>query len=349
MADYGKTTIGGTSESLAADTKRACKFTSPSDIGDVDSITVYANRTGTGAGYAIRGGIYTDSSGSPNALVANSDIEINSNIARNSPAWYSISYGTKPSLSPSTPYWLCVQAAKASLTYYDTGASNQQATRADTYSDGLADPFGASPTFAAREMSIYVSYTAGTTYFQTLPATAIGVAGLTTKSTYKRTLAATAVGSAVLATKLVFKQALAATAVGVATLSTKLIYAVSMAATAIGVATLSTIESFKRTLAATAIGVAGITRVVTYKRTLAAVATGVTVLTTKATFKRTLAATAVGAATLATARTVKQTLAAVAVGVATLATEVSEYTGAAVSYFGRFGKFIDKIAGLRKL
>ena len=161
MADYGKNTIGASTEAISADTKRACKFTAPADIGAVDSISVYVNRTGAGGGYAIRGGIYTDNAGAPDALVANSSIEISSNIARNASAWYSVSYVTKPNLTPGAVYWLVVQAAKAAITYFDTGASNQEATNADTYSDNLANPFGGSITYHAHAMSIYISYTVG--------------------------------------------------------------------------------------------------------------------------------------------------------------------------------------------
>lgn len=164
MPNYGKDTIGGSNEALAVDDKRACKFTAPSDIGGVDSISAYLNRTGTGSGYAIRGGIYTDNAGAPDALVANSAIEINANIARNAPAWYSVSYVTKPTLTPGAVYWLCVQAAKASVTYFATGAAGQEKDADDAYSDDLENPFGAVNNTHAHEQSIYVSYTAGVTH-----------------------------------------------------------------------------------------------------------------------------------------------------------------------------------------
>ena len=159
MANYGKTAIGGSISGGLSNYKWACKFTAPSDIGDVDEILVYANRTTGGGPYSIRGGIYTDNGGAPDALVANSEIVINSNVAQNPAQWYSVAYSIKPTLTPDTVYWLCVQMNFAVNTYYDAGGTSQTALAADTYSDGLADPFG-SPSYYDREISIYVTYTA---------------------------------------------------------------------------------------------------------------------------------------------------------------------------------------------
>lgn len=74
------------------------------------------------------------------------------------------------------------------------------------------------------------------TFFQTLPATAIGIAGLTALTTFAKTLTATAVGAATLATALLTSVTMAATAVGVATLSRVLTFAQTLAAVAAGVA-----------------------------------------------------------------------------------------------------------------
>lgn len=76
----------------------------------------------------------------------------------------------------------------------------------------------------------------GTTFFQSLPAIAVGVAGLSTVTTFARTLAATAVGVSTLATALLTSVTMAATAVGVATLSKALVFGQTLAAVAVGVA-----------------------------------------------------------------------------------------------------------------
>jgi len=121
------------------------------------------------------------------------------------------------------------------------------------------------------------------TFQQSLVATALAVAALSTQTTFLRALAATAVGVAALTAVKVFKQALAATAVGVAALSTKLVFKVTMSATAIGTALLTKLVTFRRTLSATALGVAGLATRSTFRRALAAVATAIATVSTEAT------------------------------------------------------------------
>ena len=65
----------------------------------------------------------------------------------------------------------------------------------------------------------------GTTYFQSMAATAVGVATITMKSRYSKVLAAVAVGVATLSATLFFKRTLAAVAVGVAVFNKVTIFA----------------------------------------------------------------------------------------------------------------------------
>lgn len=115
------------------------------------------------------------------------------------------------------------------------------------------------------------------TFFQTLPATAVGVATLSRVATYPRTLAAVAVGVATLSKVPTYVQTLAATATGVATLSRVATYSRTLAATAVGVASLT--KGMFTTLAATAVGVPTLSTVFTTTKTLAATAVGVASLT----------------------------------------------------------------------
>lgn len=180
-------------------------------------------------------------------------------------------------------------------------------------------------TMAASAVGV-AGLTKFSTFARTLAVTAIGVAGLTTVPTFARTLAATAVGVAGL-TKGMFVT-LTATAVGVAGLTTARIFARTLAAIAVGVATLTKVPTFAVTIAATAVGVASLSRIATFSRTIAATAVGVASLT-KGMFVN-LAATAVGAAVLATKTTILKTLSAIAVGVVTL--------GAPPPLANRFGR-----------
>ena len=160
MANFGRDTIGGIGATLTADWKKFTKFTAPSDIGEVDSISAYLNRTVTGGQYAVKGGIYTDNAGAPDALVPNSEIVIVANIARNNPQWYSIDYPTKPVLTPSAVYWIGVLTKKNIQTFYDAGGTNQMALRADSYGI-MDDPFGEPAGYGDQEHSFYASYTTG--------------------------------------------------------------------------------------------------------------------------------------------------------------------------------------------
>lgn len=143
----------------------------------------------------------------------------------------------------------------------------------------------------AQTPTITVSEAGGTTFFQTLPATAVGVASVNRVTTFFRALAATAVGVAVLNRITTFVRTLAAIAVGVASLTSASVIGKTLSATAVGVATLST-----------------------------ALLTSVTMTAT---------ATAVGVATLNAAQLILQTLSATAVGVASLTAQFIEYAGGA--------------------
>lgn len=315
MADFGKTTIGGTSEALAIDDKRACKFTAPGDIGELDSITVYANRTGTGAAYAIRGGVYTDNAGAPDALVANSAIEISAKIARNAPAWYPVSYVTKPTLSPSTVYWLVVQAAKASLTYFDTGAAGQEKDADDAYSDGLENPFGAVNNTHAHELSIYVSYTTGGPV--TLAAVVSGVATVSGAFAVSRVLAAAPAGVATVSAILAIARPLAATSAGIAAVSGALALTLPLAAAPAGVSTVTaaiTVQAATVDLAAVSNGVSTVSAALAAARPLAALSAGVATITAAIAVARPLASASAGVATVAGDLAIARPLAGVSAG-----------------------------------
>ena len=257
MADYGKTTIGASSETIAAVTKRFCKFTAPADIGELDSITVYANRTATGSGYAIDGAVYTDNAGAPNALVANSAIQINANIARNAAAWYSVNYVTKPTLTPSAVYWLGLLATKASVTYFDAGTTGQEKSRADTLP--FDDPFGAtSITTHDHALSVYVSYTVGGPV--NLASTVAGLATAAGALAVLRPLSAVSAGAAGLTAALTVSgiQQLAGAPTGVAAVSGALSVTHTLAASVSGGSSVSGSQAVLHSLAGISAGGASV-------------------------------------------------------------------------------------------
>lgn len=163
------------------------------------------------------------------------------------------------------------------------------------YFEGTTDVTGTTTADAASYLEDTNGLTCGgTTFFQTLAATAIGVAGFSTLTTFLRTLAATAIG--------------------VATLTTALLTSVTLAATSLGIATLSRVVTFSRTLAATALGVTSVVKLVS--KTLAATAIGIPVLIKL--IPKALAVMAVGVAVLQNALIMVRTLAATPIAVAML-------------------------------
>jgi len=210
---------------------------------------------------------------------------------------------------------------------------------------GAPDTGGSYTVFSATQ-TVEVSEPEGTTFPQTIAATAVGAATVSPLSTYLRALAATAAGMATLTSAAVIGKTLAATATSVATLSTALLTSVSIAATAIGTATLARAITFSQTLAATAIGTASLAKKMFVSlaatatsvagfvkgmfKTLAATATAAPTLGAAVLALVNLTATAVGSAALSAVRVLGQTISAATVGAASLATQFIEGTGGTV-------------------
>ena len=175
------------------------------------------------------------------------------------------------------------------------------------------------------------------TFYQSLPATAIGLGVLTRANSFYRTLPSSAVGVAVLSKGMYMT--IDATAIGVALLSTAKMFSKALDAVALGVATLTRITTYQQIISATAVGVSVLTKTATHYLTLASLAIGIpqllkgmsktlsataigsSVLNTTLTASRTLGATAIGQVVLDKSRLSLVSLVAVAVGIAGLVTE----------------------------
>ena len=190
--------------------------------------------------------------------------------------------------------------------------------------------------------ALAIKESAAQTFYQSLPAAAIGVGGLTKLTTMYRTLPATATGIAVVTYAKMFTVAIAAVAQGVAVLARVPTYVQALAASVTGVATLSKVSTFYRSLVAVATGVTALVKVTTFYRSLVATVTGVAVLTEVYTAIRTLGATVTGTAGLVPqfisggGTTFYQTLNAVATGVASLSTRMIEGGEEAVRSVARY-------------
>jgi hypothetical protein len=149
MATFGYTTHGANSTAFTA--PQGSKFTAPGN-GDITKITVWINAY-YGGSVNFRVAIYSDSSGTPNAKLA----ESGSATAVSSSAEYdcNISY----TMTGGTAYWLMAWADSANAdTSWDTGTTHQgSATTAPTYPTW---PGTWSETFALdRAYSFYATYT----------------------------------------------------------------------------------------------------------------------------------------------------------------------------------------------
>lgn len=100
--------------------------------------------------------------------------------------------------------------------------------------------FAKDVSVAWRAQTIMVHPASSTTFFQTLPAVAVGVAVLSAATVFARTLAATAVGVPTLGTALLSSVSMAATAVGVASLTALQVIGQTLAAVGTAIATMAT-------------------------------------------------------------------------------------------------------------
>lgn len=160
LGTMGNTAVGGSSVAGSSNRLRLVKYVAPPDINQVDSMWAYLDRAGTGSGYAVRTVIYTDASGVPASLVSNSSIELETNVALNSPDWYDVAFTTKPVLTPGNVYWIGIHMARATTNYYDT-ASGVGRQGDFTYSSGAPASWSSVTGDASqnRRYSIYLKYT----------------------------------------------------------------------------------------------------------------------------------------------------------------------------------------------
>ena len=149
---FGFTGVGGTAAD--SDVRSGSKF-STTESGTVTSVSNYIKASAGTVQLALA--IYSDSSGSPNALLAE---DSGNSTVDTTAAWRTNNLSL--SVSASAAYWLIRWVGVTTNTasyYYDAGETNQRAFNASGTFETWPDPFGA-PTFSARKVSIYATYTA---------------------------------------------------------------------------------------------------------------------------------------------------------------------------------------------
>lgn len=161
---YGETSLGdGVSFAGAANTKYFSKITIPTRCA-IDTILAYSAGQGGGSGSCnVRAGLYTDNAGAPNTLVAET-AAVSLNQA-DGPAYRTYTFSTPQELAPGD-YWIGVHVETSSrVNFYASTDSNALASASDTYSGGLATPFG-SPSLSTGPLIAYAHVlTAGPDFY----------------------------------------------------------------------------------------------------------------------------------------------------------------------------------------
>ena len=109
--NVGFESAGGTGHTFADDYMYCTRLTdTPSSNGTVESITVTSGCAGEGATGAIYLSLYTNGSGKPDDLVANSNVgPIETVYNTNTPYDITHTYtGTKPTVTSGATYWVCI-------------------------------------------------------------------------------------------------------------------------------------------------------------------------------------------------------------------------------------------------
>jgi DNA-binding beta-propeller fold protein YncE len=175
-ATFGNTSVGGSSDSFAANRKRVSEYALPV-AASVSKLSIYLAPTGTSGQQVLEGVIYEDASGKPAGLIATtSPLTFQST---NTTGWYDLPLPTPLNL-PAGNYWLGVitgeHSSVAGFRYQTSTGARDYNT--NTYTSGPSNPFG-SPTTDSERASLYATYTPSSgggapTQPQELEATVVG-------------------------------------------------------------------------------------------------------------------------------------------------------------------------------
>ncbi|MCW3027812.1 MAG: hypothetical protein JWN81_1023, partial [Solirubrobacterales bacterium] len=156
VATFGKTAVGGSSDSFAANRKRVNRY-ALSVAGTVSKLSIYLAPTKNSGEQVIKGLIYADSSGSPAALLATStQLTFKSTSTA---GWYDLPFAIPPSLAAGN-YWIgVITGATGGIVgfRYDKVTSSRD-FNTNSYTSGPTNPFGSFST-DSEQASLYATYT----------------------------------------------------------------------------------------------------------------------------------------------------------------------------------------------
>ncbi len=161
-ATFGKTTIGAFSDLGMFSDYKIVHSATLSAAGSVTKLSLYAvPGINSPNPQALKAVIYSDSGGSPGALLA-TGIEVIYRGNTNGSGWFDLPFASPVALSPGT-YWLgfITGATTEGFGYAYDSVANSRAYNANSYASGPTNPFGSS-TKDSEQASIYATYTSNT-------------------------------------------------------------------------------------------------------------------------------------------------------------------------------------------
>ena len=134
---FGKTTVGGSKDSGIFANYKIVNGATLTVAASVSKLSVYAiPGINSPNPQVLRAVIYSDSGGSPGALVATgTEVTYRGNV--NGSGWFDLPFGSRVALSPGT-YWLgfITGASNEGMGYVFDRAANSRAYNANTYTTG---------------------------------------------------------------------------------------------------------------------------------------------------------------------------------------------------------------------
>ncbi len=156
VGTFGKTSVGGSSDSFAPNRKRVSAYALPV-AGSVTKLSIYLAPGGASGKQVLEGVLYADSSGKPGALLGvSSPLTF---MSTNAAGWYDLTFAAALNL-PAGTYWMGVitgAGANVAGFRYDSVSGSRQ-YNSNTYTSGPTNPFGATTT-DSEQASLYATYT----------------------------------------------------------------------------------------------------------------------------------------------------------------------------------------------
>jgi thermitase len=156
---FGKTTVGVHLDGGMYANYKIVHTATLSVPGRVTKLSLYATLgLNSPSPQALKAVIYSDSSGSPGALIATgTEVTYRGNI--NGSGWFELPFASPVPLSPGT-YWLgfITGSTTEGMGYAYDNVTNSRAYNTNTFASGPTNPFGSS-TKDSEQASIYATYT----------------------------------------------------------------------------------------------------------------------------------------------------------------------------------------------